>query len=120
MMMTFNQLREGGFMVCLPQHPKNIDNGVINRLRGILKCYCGNIVIHAHDASCWLRCHKTNIVDGNGDIVTGLDCDLDRKLVIAGDINLYFALEDECMLDNDCVFVEIDIEVCKTIKAKQI
>lgn len=106
MMMTFNQLREGGFIVCLPQHPKNIDNGVINRFRGILKCYRGNIVIHAHDALCWLKSHKESIVDDNGDIVTGLDCDIDRKLVIARDINLYFALKDEGMLYNDNVFVE--------------
>lgn len=31
-------LREGGFTVCLSQQPRNIDNGVINRLRGVLKC----------------------------------------------------------------------------------
>lgn len=106
MMMAFNQLREGGYIVCLPQHPRNIDNGVINRLRGILKCYRGNIVIHAHNASCRLKSHKANIVDDNGDIVTELDCDIDRKLVIVEDINLYFALKDEGMLENDCVFVE--------------
>ena len=68
MMMTFSQLREGGSIVCLPQHTRNIDNGVINRLRGVFKCYSGNIIIHAHDASCRMKCHKADIVDGSRDV----------------------------------------------------
>ena len=34
MIKLLRELTEGGFTVCLPQQPRNIDNGVINRLRG--------------------------------------------------------------------------------------
>lgn len=106
-MMTYNEIMEGGFTVCLPQQSKNIDNGVINRLRGILKCRDGINVFHACHASYWMTRHKSNIVDCNGDLVTMLDHDIDMKLVVAEDINLYFAIKDKGLLDNSGVFLEI-------------
>lgn len=106
-MMTYNEIMEGGFTVCLPQQPRNIDNGVINRLRGILKCRDGKTVIHVRHASCWLTRHKGNIVDSNGDLVTTFDPDIDMKLVVDEDINLYFALKDEGLLDDVSVYFEI-------------
>lgn len=106
-MRTYNEIMEGGSTVCLPQQPRNIDNGVINRLRGILKCRDGKNVIHVRHASCWLTRHKGNIVDSNGDFVTTLDPDIDMKLVVDEDINLYFVLKDEGLLDDVCVFLEI-------------
>ena len=106
-MRTYNEIMEGGFTVCLPQQPRNIDNGIINRLRGILKCRDGKTVLHACHASCWLTRHKGNIVDSNGDLVTTLDPDIDMKLVVDEDINLYFALKDERLLDDVGVFLEI-------------
>lgn len=70
------ELREGGFTVCLPQQPRNIDNGVINRLRGVLKCFEGlgdstrtgkdllfldcahtGIVSYCNDEARWLFCN---------------------------------------------------------------
>lgn len=106
-MRTYKETTEGGYTVCLPQQPKNIDNGVINRLRGILKCRDGKIVIHACHVSYWLTRHKSNIVDCNGDLVTTLDPDIDMKLVVDEDINLYFALKDEGLLDDVSVYLEI-------------
>ena len=46
-------------------------------------------------------------MDCNGDLVTTLDPDIDMKLVVDEDINLYFALKDEGLLDDVCVFLEI-------------
>lgn len=106
-MRTYKETTEGGFTVCLPQQPKNIDNGVINRLRGILKCHDEKTVLHACHASYWLTRHKSNIVDCNGDLVTTLDPDIDMKLVVDEDINLYFALKDEGLLDDVSVYLEI-------------
>ena len=106
-MRTYNEIMEGGFTVCLPQQPRNTDNGVINRLRGILKCRNGKIVLHACHASCWIARHKGNIVDCNGELVTALDLDIDMKLVVDEDMNLYFALKDEGLLDDVCVYLEI-------------
>ena len=106
-MMTYNEIMGGGFTVCLPQQPRNIDNGVINRLRGILKCRNGKTVLHACHASFWMVKHKGNIVDCNGDLVTTLDPDIDMKLVVDEDINLYFALKDEGLLDDVSVYLEI-------------
>ena len=46
-------------------------------------------------------------MDCNGDLVTTLDPDIDMKLVVDEDINLYFALKDEGLLDDVCVYLEI-------------
>lgn len=104
MIKLLRELTEGGFTVCLPKQPRNIDNGVINRLRGILKCRDGKTIIHVHHASCWMAKHKGNIVDCNGNLVTTLD--LDMKLVVDEDINLYFTIKDKGLLDNSGIFLK--------------
>lgn len=45
--------------------------------------------------------------DPNGIPVTLLDSDLPKKLVIVEDLNLYFALQQEMLQDDDNVAVEI-------------
>ncbi len=47
-------------------------------------------------------------MDDNGEVVTLLDPDLDRKFVVAErDLNLYFALKNEGLLDDENVLFEI-------------
>ena len=45
--------------------------------------------------------------DPNGILVTLLDSDLPNKLVIVEDLNLYFALQQEMLLEDDNVVVGI-------------
>ena len=47
-----------------------------------------------------------SVVDGNGDLVTALDNDLEKKLVVIGnDLNLWYALLQSALKDE-----EINIE----------
>ena len=68
------------------------------------------------DVPCW-RCYYpcyygdylvrgVSVVDGNGDLVTALDNDLEKKLVvISNDLNLWYALLQSALKDE-----EINIE----------
>lgn len=107
-MKTNNVNTEGkGMIPCLPQHPK-IDAAAIAKLQCQIKVYHEPVTLHVHPARSYLHCGKGPVVDDNGEIVTLLDPDIDKKFVISErDINLYFAMNNEVMLNDENVFVEI-------------
>lgn len=107
-MIKLNKKQEGmGIILCLPQTLK-IDTATIARLQCQLKVIQKTIIIHVNPAIDYLLCRKGSVIDDNGDIVTLLDPDIDKKFVVDDrDINLYFALNNEGMLDDENVFVEI-------------
>ena len=98
---------EGGFIFCLPLELK-VNIATITKLQCQLKVSQEPIILHLHPAREFLHFRKEPVVDDNGEIVTLLDPDIDYKLVISErDINLYFALKNEGMLDDESVFVEV-------------
>ena len=107
-MIKLNKKQEGvGIILCLPQHPK-IDAAAITKLQCQLKLCQEPVTLHVHPARSYLHCRKGPVVDDNGEIVTLLDPDIDKKYVIADkDLDLYFALNNEGMLNDESVFVEI-------------
>lgn len=107
-MIKLNKTQKGiGLILCLPQTPK-IDTAIIAKLQCQLKVSQESIILHLHLAREFLYCRKVPVVDDNGEIVTLLDPEIDKKYVVADrDINLYFALKNEGMLDDESVLVEI-------------
>lgn len=103
-MNNLKKLREDGYSICLPQKPK-LDTGIINKLQCQLMCPVGDVIIHVTTVSDYLV-RGVSVVDGNGDLVTALDNDLEKKLVVIGnDLNLWYALLQSALKDE-----EINIE----------
>lgn len=98
---NLKQLKEDGYIICLPQKPK-LDTGIVNKLQCQLVCSANNIIVHVIQAYDYLI-RGISIVDDNGELVTSLDNDLEKKLVVVGsDLNLWYALlqsdiEDEAI-----------------------
>ena len=70
-----------------------------------LMCPVGDVIIHVTTVSDYLV-RGVSVVDGNGDLVTALDNDLEKKLVvISNDLNLWYALLQSALKDE-----EINIE----------
>lgn len=106
-MISLVKTQEGGFIFCLPLELK-VNIATITKLQCQLKVSQEPIIIHVHPAREFLHCKKGPVVDNNGEIITSLDPDIDKKYVVDDrDINLYFALKNEGMLDDENVFVEI-------------
>lgn len=104
MMNNLKRLKEDGYIICLPQKPK-LDTGMINKLQCQLMCPTDNIIVHVVLVYDYLI-RGISIVDDNGDLVTSLDNDLEKKLVVVGsDLNLWYAL-----LQSDIEDEEISIE----------
>lgn len=104
MMNNLKRLKEDGYIICLPQKPK-LDTGMINKLQCQLMCPTDNIIVHVVPVYDYLI-RGVSIVDENGDLVTSLDNDLEKKLVVVGsDLNLWYAL-----LQSDIEDEEISIE----------
>lgn len=102
-MTACNKDMEGRIIICLPQKP-NIDTAVISKIQCQLRVIQDPIILHVHSAMEFLNYSKASIVDDNGDIVTLLDTDLNWKMVVSErDLNLYFALRNEGMLEKACV-----------------
>ncbi len=103
-MNNLKKLREDGYSICLPQKPK-LDTGIINKLQCQLMCPVGDVIIHVTTVNDYLV-RGVSVVDGNGDLVTALDNDLEKKLVVIGnDLNLWYALLQSALKDE-----EINIE----------
>lgn len=104
-MKTLREYRVDGYSFCTIQKPK-LDSGIIGKLLCALMCSKGGLVIHVIRASLALSYART-IVDENGDIITALDSDLEKKLIVTGDdLNLWYAL-----LQSDRTDEEIQIEL---------
>lgn len=68
-------------------------------------CPVGDVIIHVTTVNDYLV-RGVSVVDGNGDLVTALDNDLEKKLVVIGnDLNLWYALLQSALKDE-----EINIE----------
>ena len=103
-MNNLKKLREDGYSICLPQKPK-LDTGIINKLQCQLIYPVGDVIIHVTTVNDYLV-RGVSVVDGNGDLVTALDNDLEKKLVvISNDLNLWYALLQSALKDE-----EINIE----------
>lgn len=93
------------YVLCFPKEVK-IDMLLVGTYRCCLKVPCNEILLNAIYAEPFLR-KGYNTTDPNGTLLTLLDSDLDKKLVIIGELNLYFALQQDSLLDSDNVLVEI-------------
>ena len=83
-MMSLVKTQEGGFIFCLPLELK-VNIATITKLQCQLKVSQEPIILHLHPAKEFLHSRKCTIVDDN----------------------LYFALNNESMLDDENIFVEV-------------
>ena len=85
---TYKQWITEDYIFCTPVNPK-VD-----------------MMLEAISAEVFLR-RGYKATDPDGISVTLLDSDLPKKLVIVEDLNLYLALQQETLLEDDNVVVEI-------------
>lgn len=102
---TYNQWITGEYQFCLPVNPK-VDMMMVGSYRCNLKVHTGEVMLEAVFAEDFLM-KGYKATDLNGISVTLLDPDLSKKLVIVEDLNLYFALQQEQLLDSTSVMVEV-------------
>lgn len=102
---TYKQWIAEDYQFCLPVNPK-VDMMMVGSYRCNLKIHTGEVVLVAVSAEDFLR-KGYMVADFNGISVTLLDPDLSKKLVIVEDLNLYFVLQQEQLLDSTSVMVEV-------------
>ena len=90
-MRSLESFKTEEYIFCIPQR-LTIDSAVIGKLACNLTSHVENVVVHVHRAEQYLPLNV--IVDPNGEQVTMLDSNLDKKLVISiPDLNLWYALQ---------------------------
>lgn len=110
--MNLKKFIENGYVICFPQKPK-LDTGIINKLQCQLMCPVETIVIHVTTVYGYLA-RGISVVDENGDLVTALDDDLEKKLVIVdSDLNLWYALQQSAIRVEE---IGIEIVSCRCLK----
>lgn len=102
---TYSEWITGDYIFCLPANPK-VDMMMVGSYRCNLKVHTGEVMLEAVSAEVFLR-RGYKATDPDGISVTLLDSDLPKKLVIVEDLNLYLALQQETLLEDDNVVVEI-------------
>lgn len=102
---TYKQWITEDYIFCVPVNPK-VDMTMVGAYRCNLKVHAGEITLEAVCAGDFLR-KGYKATDPDGYSLTLLDSDLERKLVIVGDLNLYLALQQETFLESDNVTVEV-------------
>ena len=102
---TYSEWIMGDYIFCTPVNPK-VDMIMVGSYRCNLKIHTGEVMLEAVSAEVFLR-RGYKATDPNGILVTLLDSDLSQKLVIIDDLNLYFALQQETLLEDNNVVVEI-------------
>ena len=110
MIIPYTKLISDGHVLCLPGQVK-LDTGTLGSYLGALKVTTERILLKVVPARLFLERGYT-AVDDNGTSLTLLDPDLDRKLVVIGDLNLYFALQQDSSCFED-VWVEVVSELPK-------
>ena len=110
MIIPYTKLVSGGHVLCLPGQVK-LDAGKLGSYLSALKVTTERIQLKVIPARLFLERGYT-AVDDNGTSLTLLDLDLDRKLVVTGDLNLYFALQQDSSYLAD-VWVEVVSELPK-------
>ncbi len=103
-MMTLQELKQKGYVLCLPQKIR-LDTGLIGKLTCNLLCNANAPILHLIPAKNFLS-RGWLAVDDNGELISLLDTDIDRKLVLIEDISLYFALRQTRILDSN---IAVDI-----------
>ena len=98
------ELKQKGYVLCLPQKIR-LDTGLIGKLTCNLHCNANAPMLHVIPAKIFLS-KGWLAVDDNGDLLSLLDTDVDRKLVLLEDISLYFALQQTRILDSN---IAVDI-----------
>ena len=113
MIIAYRELFSDGYVLCLPGQVK-LSTCVLGSYINTLKVTTEKILLKAVPARIFLEKGYTT-VDDNGTSLTLLDADLDKKLVVISDFNLYFALRlNPIYLDN--VWVEVMAEFPKNRK----
>jgi|GEM_PF-881717 len=113
-MRTLQELKQEGYTLCLAQNIR-LDSGLIGKFLCALMCREEKIVIHVIRASLALS-YGQIVVDENGDIITILDPDLEKKLVVTrNDLNLWYALLQSGINDQ-----MIEIEILNSISNKHL
>lgn len=102
---TYSEWITGDYIFCLPANPK-VDMTMIGSYRCNLKVHNGEVMLQAVIAEVFIR-RGYKATDPNGIPVTLLDSDLSKKMVIIDDLNLYFALQLEMLLEDNNVVIEI-------------
>ena len=102
---TYKRWITEDYIFCTPVNPK-VDMMMVGSYRCNLKIHTGEVVLEAVSAEVFLK-RGYKAADPNGIPVTLLDSDLPKKLVIVEDLNLYLALQQETLLEDDNVAVEI-------------
>ena len=103
-MMTLEELKQKGYVLCLPQKIR-LDTGLIGKLSCNLHCNANALTLHLIPAKIFLS-RGGLAVDDNGELISLLDTDIDRKLVLIEDISLYFALQQTKIPDSN---IAVDI-----------
>lgn len=107
----YKELIAEDYVFCLPKEVK-IDTLLVGTYRCNLKVPCNEILLKAVCAEIFLK-KGYNATDPNGTLLTLLDSNLEKHLVIIDDLNLYFALQQDSLLDNENVLVETISEFTK-------
>lgn len=102
---TYKQWITENYIFCTPVNPK-VDMMMVGSYRCNLKVHTREVMLEAISAEVFLR-RGYKATDPDGISVTLLDSDLPKKLVIVEDLNLYLALQQETLLEDDNVVVEI-------------
>lgn len=102
---TYSEWITEDYIFCTPVNPK-VDMIMVGSYRCNLKIHTGEVMLEAVSAEVFLR-RGYKATDPNGISVTLLDSDLSKKLVIVEDLNLYLALQQEMLMEDDNVVVEI-------------
>lgn len=112
-MMTLQELKQKGYVLCLPQKIR-LDTGLIGKLTCNLHYNANAPMLHVIPAKIFLS-RGWLAVDDNGELISLLDSDIDRKLVLIEDISLYFALQQTKLPDSNIV-VDILTEMPRSRK----
>lgn len=103
MMKSYGQLLSSGYIFCLPQKGK-VDMGMLGAYQCTLKVQYDMVTLKAIPARLFLS-KGWLAVDDNGGLITILDSDLDKKVVVIEDLNLFFAIRQTQEIEN--VWIEI-------------
>ena len=110
MIIPYTKLVSDDHVFCLPGQVK-LNTGTLGSYLGTLKVTTERILLKVISARLFLE-RGYIAMDDNGTSLTLLDPDLDRKLVVIGDLNLYFALQQDPSCFED-VWVEVVSELPK-------
>jgi len=90
MIKTYTEIENEDYILCLPQKGK-VDMGMLGTYECLLKVCNNTITLKAIPAKLFLS-KGWLAVDDNGVLITTLDSDIDKKLVIIENLSLFLAI----------------------------